>query len=78
MGDDLRTTIVGANRRQLRSIWRIVVHEEYNKNARIPQNDIALLILQRPFVETDTFRSVNVTDAGPVDEELCRIGKSTK
>lgn len=77
MGDDLRTTMIGSSRRQLRSIWRIVVHEEY-KNARIPKNDIALLILERPFVETNTFGPVNVTDVGPVDEEPCRIGKSTK
>lgn len=74
MGDDLKLKAYSStSHRQFRNVRKIVVHEKYDPE--IQQNDVALIIVDKPFYLTDTFRSVNVTDAGPVDDETCRIGK---
>lgn len=52
------------------------MHEEYD--AYYHTNDIALIILDRPFLLTPTFRPVNVTEIRAVENEQCRTGKKTQ
>lgn len=73
MGDDLKLRESSNSQRQFRNVRKIVVHEKYDPE--IQQNDVALTILGKPFYLTNTFNPVNVTDVGPVDNEICRIGK---
>lgn len=77
MGDDLKISGPPTTRRQVRIVEKIVVHEKYD-SADVPNNDIALIIVEVPFVQTNTFRPVNVTEAGPADDEPCRVGNWTK
>lgn len=59
--------------RQFRNVTTFVVHKEYN--ATLHKNDIALILLEKPFLLTATFGPVNVTDVAPVENEPCRTGK---
>lgn len=73
----MRTFDFGTNpRRQTRTIKKIVVHKEYDADR--PRNDIALIVLEKPFMISRTFEPVNVTKSGPVDNESCRVGKWIK
>lgn len=58
----------------MKQIKRIVVHEKYEGGV-YPINDIALLILNRPFIRTSTFGPERITDVAPVDNESCSVGK---
>lgn len=76
MGDELKIRNYTANnaRRQFRKVRKIIVHEKFNATQILKYN-VALLILEQPFVPTATFSPVNVTDIEPVDNETCRVGK---
>lgn len=73
VGDDLKSSEGGASyHRQTRNVRRYIVHEDYDASH---SNDIALIILDKPFLLTPTFSPVNVTENRTVDNEPCRTGK---
>lgn len=77
MGDDLRIANYDAiPTRQYRRVNKIVMHGRYNPETQ--QNDIALITVETPFLITNTFSPVNITDVAPVDNEPCRVGMKLK
>lgn len=76
IGDDLKVKETDASpSRQYRNISRISMHERYDDNSRNFHDDIALIVVATPFVLTEAFRPVKVTNVAPVVNELCRVGK---
>lgn len=71
MGDSLRPSYEDVPRQERKST-KIVVHHEYNDESKL--NDIALVFVDQPFEETDTFRTIKISSKDPVDNELCHVG----
>lgn len=63
--------------RQTRKVSNGVVHPKFTINNNFPENDIAIIIVDEPFKETETFEpaKLQISPAPPVDNEKCRIGK---
>lgn len=76
MGDDLKVEVNEASSsRQYRDILKLSVNERFEYFDSTPKNDIALIVVATPFVLSNTFRPVNVTNAVAVENESCRTGK---
>lgn len=58
--------------KQKRYITKYVTHEKYEDKSKA--NDIALVFIDSPFEQTDTFNVVVMSDKDPVDEEPCSAG----
>lgn len=61
--------------RQTRKAIKCVVHPRF-KVENYPENDVAVVIVDVPFEETETFKptKLNGWAVGPIDNESCSIG----
>ncbi|XP_031636688.1 trypsin-3-like [Contarinia nasturtii] len=72
MGDDLSISkkFPGPNR-QIRKVRRIIVHRFYNGKNLL--NDIAMIFLAKPFIQTNTFAPIKLTSENVYDYKPCVI-----
>lgn len=81
VGDDLNVSnMQPSDQRQTRKADKCLVHPEFKVHNYF-ENDIAIVIVDVPFTETDSFEpaKLRITNAEPpIDNETCRIGKLEK
>lgn len=78
IGDDLNVSQMQPSpSRQTRKVSKCWTHSKFIINNNFPENDIAIIIVDKPFEETETFEptKLKISPAPPVDNERCRIGK---
>lgn len=80
IGDDLNVSqIEPGETRQTRKTVKCLVHPRFTATNYFV-NDIAMVFVDRPFIETDTFGPTKIKihdalNAEPIENEPCRMGK---
>lgn len=77
IGDDLSVQQMDPGEwRQTRKAVRCTVHPKFSA-FNYAENDIAIITVDEPFTETDTFAPTKLSrnDVGPIDGEPCQMGK---